>query len=441
MSDDSDSEVVCLSPPPREVVDLTESPPGPEAASPRHFRAKRQPTPTTFRGNAAQPQFDGALDDDIAVSPTKKLRERPAGDAAERSDVDAELAEKLLSHLRELAISRPGDSLTESELARVVFKPRSAVAVALRSLEATSALRREALFSAGAARWLVPPPKAEAGPSKLAGAPASVVAAVKVDPTSDLPTHSARLARRSALKSNAFPRPPPKLAMVPGGGTGQSVFLGGAGGYIATFVEGLSPAPAQLQVMSAAAEALLGRRHGWLESPTGTGKTLALLTAVLSFQADVAAKKLAVPPVIFFVSRTKNQLDSVARELRRTPYRPLTTLLAGRDALCLHPPALRHGADKAAECEKAMFRSEIRAGRGCMFVQRAETVNYPESSMAVFEPGGELECASIEDLVRHGKRSGICPYHGSRDLLPLGACFVLLTYNQCVLAHPKQNTL
>jgi hypothetical protein len=50
------------------------------------------------------------------------------------------------------------------------------------------------------------------------------------------------------------------------------------------------PYPLQLTFMASMLEALQGMQHALLESPTGTGKTLALLTAALAYQHKVRAE-------------------------------------------------------------------------------------------------------------------------------------------------------
>ena len=197
------------------------------------------------------------------------------------------------------------------------------------------------------------------------------------------------------------------------------------------------PAPPQLEFMTAAAEALMQGRHGLLEAPTGTGKSLALLASTLGYQHAVSLR--GVPedvPVIFYVARTLNQLNQMVHELRSTAYRPLMTLLASRDAYCVLPAALKPGADRAHECEKATYKNHIT----CEHLQIQENIAWPAAPqhMQHFLPGGYLETADIEDLVKLGSakpppgsaRPGVCPYHTSRDLLPEGAGLVLVTYQQ-----------
>jgi hypothetical protein len=191
----------------------------------------------------------------------------------------------------------------------------------------------------------------------------------------------------------------------------------------------LPPAPPQVLLMRAAAEALTQGRPALLEAPTGTGKSLALLCVTLAHQAALAATGApeAVPRV-FYVARTHNQLEQMVRELRRTAYRPLSSLLASRERYCLHPPALVRGANRAEECEKATFKKSA----CCAHLERQEAIAWPEREdhLAHFLPGGALEAADIEDLVAVGHARTICPYHTTRDLLQAGAGLILVTYTQ-----------
>ncbi|CAN0207884.1 unnamed protein product, partial [Ectocarpus sp. 4 AP-2014] len=134
-----------------------------------------------------------------------------------------------------------------------------------------------------------------------------------------------------------------------------------------------NPYDCQLEYIGGVLEALNCSKNALLESPTGTGKTLCLLTASLAWQqrnsAMVASKPAptqlayderpvtdlsrprreqqqyqenkpavaaAMPSVIIYASRTHSQLGQVANELKNTVYRPRLSLLGSRDQLCVH---------------------------------------------------------------------------------------------------------
>ena len=100
------------------------------------------------------------------------------------------------------------------------------------------------------------------------------------------------------------------------------------------------PYDCQLEYMKKVIQSAEGSQNALLESPTGTGKTLSLLCATLSWlkkeRERHGSKDFGLPQIIY-CSRTHSQLQQVQRELRATVYDPRTVLLASRDNLCIHP--------------------------------------------------------------------------------------------------------
>uniref|UniRef100_A0A5S6QV11 DNA 5'-3' helicase n=1 Tax=Trichuris muris TaxID=70415 RepID=A0A5S6QV11_TRIMR len=170
------------------------------------------------------------------------------------------------------------------------------------------------------------------------------------------------------------------------------------------------PYPAQLAMMNRILQALNRRANCLIESPTGSGKSLALLCAALAWQrscegrspeepkhrslldcdtfedpydefnledfASPPSKKMefvdtsfskemgtqdSVPvyeiehysvPRIYFCSRTHRQIAQLIRELRRSCYTDISmTVLASREYTCIHPHVSRLS-DKNSECRK-----------------------------------------------------------------------------------------
>ncbi|KAL0053923.1 hypothetical protein WJX82_001242 [Trebouxia sp. C0006] len=193
----------------------------------------------------------------------------------------------------------------------------------------------------------------------------------------------------------------------------------------------VQPNRSQVLLMQSITAALLQKRHALLESPTGTGKTLALLCATLAWQqqqAHLAPQQPDAPaPRVFWAARTHAQIDHAVHEVRRTSYRPMMTILASRERFCLHPD-IATAPNKTEACEGATMVGHM----DCSYLENAEASWYPQGPehLPAYKPGGRLETFDIEELVAEGRAGHVCPYHASRDVLNEGAALVFVTYSQ-----------
>ena len=97
------------------------------------------------------------------------------------------------------------------------------------------------------------------------------------------------------------------------------------------------PYETQITYMSKVLTSLSSSSLAALESPTGTGKTLCLLCAALSFLKKSRETNAKSPIQILYTSRTHSQLTNVIKELKKTCYLPSTAVLSSRDGLCVNP--------------------------------------------------------------------------------------------------------
>ncbi|EDW26039.1 GL14463 [Drosophila persimilis] len=199
--------------------------------------------------------------------------------------------------------------------------------------------------------------------------------------------------------------------------------------------------------------------NGVLESPTGTGKTLSLLCASLAWirtrqsehqqqmiklkatskeggpgsgpGGDLSELAMTVGqannwgvPKVIYASRTHSQLNQAMRELKRTAYANMRSVVLGsRDQLCIHPEVMKEqgNSNKVNLCKLRVH------SKTCTFQLRVESKkDHPD-----FRGPSIMD---IEDLVRVGQKLKMCPYYASKELVAQ-ADITFMPYNY--LLDPK----
>lgn len=155
----------------------------------------------------------------------------------------------------------------------------------------------------------------------------------------------------------------------------------------------LPPYECQVKLVGGLWRALRDGRDCVIESPTGTGKTLCLLAASISWALPRRKR-------VVYVSRTHSQLRQASRELQSKLVQLVPKLrwasLASREQLCTHPRVSKlRGSQQNRAC--AELCAERKCPRRFKFV---EDRNYRD----------------IEDLATAAHDSGACGYYSSRDL-------------------------
>ncbi|OQR70901.1 regulator of telomere elongation helicase 1-like [Tropilaelaps mercedesae] len=223
------------------------------------------------------------------------------------------------------------------------------------------------------------------------------------------------------------------------------------------------PYKIQKDYMSAVIECLQKRWNALLESPTGTGKTLSLLCASLAWLED---RKAAVqlqgtggslpglrspdPAVnygpaldgtgagpalsfdrstqILYSSRTHSQLSQASRELKRTRYGYMNSIVLGsRDQLCINAEVntLPSSQQKIRKCQLLVNT------RTCEFYRNYETkVSHEDYS--------SKHVLDIEDLLTLGRRHQCCPYYATK-VLRKKSDVIFVPYNYIVDPYTRRS--
>ncbi|KAM0671662.1 Rad3-like DNA repair helicase [Ordospora colligata] len=180
--------------------------------------------------------------------------------------------------------------------------------------------------------------------------------------------------------------------------------------------------PEQLKYMREIKRCLENKGHCLIEMPSGTGKTVALLSMTISYQLYMKEQNVSFK--VIYCSRTVPEVEKTLRELDRVieyikTYRSISFLglgLTGRRNLCINKAATKSfNIDLACRT----FINKLVDSK-CDFYENLE--GFHEVPAAVYD---------FNQLKEMGERRGICPYYLVRRSIPACDCIVY-TYNYLI---------
>ncbi|PWN27176.1 DNA repair helicase [Jaminaea rosea] len=220
--------------------------------------------------------------------------------------------------------------------------------------------------------------------------------------------------------------------------------------------------PEQVAMMNDLKRTLDANGKAVIESPSGTGKTVSLLSLIVSYQMHYpAARKL------IYCTRTVPEIEKVLAELSRlmeyrARYNPgedevkdedgverelplpkgqgqhediLALGLSSRKNLCIHPSVSRERRGNVVDARCRDMTSAWACEKGRQEPGSVELCDFHEN-LGKLEPGHLLPHGvwTLEDVKDYSREQGICPYFGIRRMLP----FVnIVVYSFHYLLDPK----
>lgn len=214
--------------------------------------------------------------------------------------------------------------------------------------------------------------------------------------------------------------------------------------------------PEQFRYMVDLKRTLDARGHGVLEMPSGTGKTITILSLVLAYQARHPERTKLI-----YCTRTVQEMEKVLKELQRLVAFRISLLgeqakilavgLSSRKNLCCHPRISKEptGTLVDSHCrnltatwvrERAVSAASSTAGSDeasgqQQQQQQIETCPFFEKLQSAVAssllPAGVY---TLTDLRRFGEEHGVCPYFLARRVLAISNVVV---YSYQYLIDPK----
>jgi len=152
------------------------------------------------------------------------------------------------------------------------------------------------------------------------------------------------------------------------------------------------PYKPQISFSSCVLNSCIDGSHAILQSPTGTGKTIALLCAALSWLSTLEPAK---KPKIIYTSRTHTQLKHISEEIRKIDYDIVSVVIGSREKLCPIQTVNSNKYDSSEACATA------RKNGICTKIIR-------------LTPWITKKTVDIEDF--SNELCNICPFYASRGL-------------------------
>ena len=164
-----------------------------------------------------------------------------------------------------------------------------------------------------------------------------------------------------------------------------------------------------------------------LESPTGTGKTLCLLCAILAWM-KYYNKKIS----IYYCTRTVSQINNLLKELNKTCYKINTSFIASRKHTCLKfTKSEKYKMDNTQlryKCDK--LRDNIfKKKTSNIFEKTKQICEYYKTFNDYKDLKMKNEFEDIEDLLKEGKKGLFCPYFYNIFRTRFEANLTIMTYN------------
>nr|XP_029118754.1 general transcription and DNA repair factor IIH helicase subunit XPD isoform X2 [Elaeis guineensis] len=200
--------------------------------------------------------------------------------------------------------------------------------------------------------------------------------------------------------------------------------------------------PEQYEYMVELKRALDARGHCLLEMPTGTGKTVALLSLISSY----ALARPSPPLKLLYCTRTVHEMEKTLAELRLLhshlppTHRSLALGLSSRKNLCVNPIALSSASrDSVDSACRRLTASWVRAAAAeqppgavptCPFFEAYDRAASSGPDAVLLPPG----VYTLGDLRALGREKGWCPYFLARQMIRYANVVV---YSYQYLLDPK----